>query len=329
MLAPIYHSPQLSIYKIEGKNDLIFNRYIVSSAESRDLCNDPQICGFEYTQKLQAVCLLILENLSSFSPVKLREDKALVLNILNTGINFGIREALAKAYGWNIHQNHYVYDHKNELATSDHYKEYNLPQDTQIIFGDIITNPQYLKQNLSEIIHLAEKEGRQIQNIVLFTLSSELIEDPLIEIAIECKKKFKQFAGIELFYLEGRFVLAEENTPLKLKKNGQDLVCKDALLAPEFISSQYELPFYPLERSVIYSAETRADNIPEYVEDVIKYWEEVRNLAMQGYEFEFLLKERFPNIDGSKFGKQNLMSLAEQHITKLKRLLQPKTNIIE
>lgn len=328
MLTLIYHSSQLSIYKIiEGKNDLLFNRYIISTAESRNLCNDPQICGFEYTQKLQAVCLLILENLSSFSPVKLREDKALVLNILNTGINFGIREALAKAYGWNIHQTHYIYDCKEE--SKHQYKGYNLPQDTQIIFGDIITNPHRLKQNLFEILHLAEKEGHQIENIILFTLSNDLIEGPLAEIAIECKKKFKQFTGIELFYLEGRFVLAEESTPFALKENGEDLVCKDALLTPEFISSQYELPFYPLERSVIYNPGTRADNIPEYVKGIIKYWEEVRNLAMQGYEFETLLKERFPNIDGSKFGKQNLMSLAEQHITKLKRLLQPKQNIIE
>lgn len=327
MLTPIFHSPQLSIYEItDGENNLL-HQYIISTPDTRDICNDPQICGVEYIQKLQHACLLILENLPAFNSITLHEHKAVVLNLLNTGVNFGIREALSKVYGWNTHQVQYIPEHLE--ASSDDSLFETLPTQAQIIFGDVILSPQRIKEILLSLLYKAEKIGTQIQNIVLFTLGSNIIEDSLSEIANECKKKFKHFSGIELFYLEGRFLLANKDTSLRLKKEEKDLVRKDALMAPEFISSQYELPFYPLERCVSYNAKNRADNVIEYVQDIVEYWKEVRAIAMQGCDFETLLKERFPNIDGSKFGKQNLMSLAEQHITKLNRLTQPKENIIE
>ena len=332
MLTPVYTSAQIVVYKIEDKTIPLLNRYIVSSNETREICNDPQICGIEYTKKLRDTCTKILEALPAFSPVTLYENQGVVLNILRAGLNFGIREALADAYGWNIHPTSFINTPRAHSGASsdqwqiqeDTYYKLKLPEHAQIIFGDIVATGTSLQHALRLLVKEAITTGVQIQNMVFFTFGGVRSEEILQEVAETCKKNFDQFSGIELFYLEGRFEVPDKQTPISIKEIGTDLIRNGALMADEFINSQYELPYYPLERCVIYNAGARAFNVEKYIEDVIYYWEEVKQLAAQGYSFEDLLKERFPEIDSSKFGKQNLMSLAEQHIIKLKRILQPK-----
>ncbi|MEG0994326.1 MAG: hypothetical protein RSE51_10870, partial [Bacteroidales bacterium] len=151
-------------------------------------------------------------------------------------------------------------------------------------------------------------------------------EEILNEITAICHKEFGSFKGADLFYIEGRFVVPDKDTPVAIKLTGTDLIRREALMAPEFIQSQYELPFYPLERCIIYDAGSRAFWIREYVADVIEYWEETKALAAEGISFADLLAERFPEIDATKFGKQNLMSLCEQHIGKLHRIIPTPKN---
>lgn len=323
MLTAIYHTAQLSVYKIEDEEESpLLNRYIISSADTREICNDPQICGVEYTRKLQKVCGLILESLPSFSSLKLIEDHVVVLNILKNGLNFGLREALADTYDWNFHKTIYTAQNR-ELANFlvETYKPHLLLQHAQVIIGDIVSDSTIIKAELNSFLDNAINTGSQIENIVLFVIGGDQLDVTLTEIANKCAKRFSFFSGIDVFYIEGRFVVPNNESSLRIKENGKDLTRKGALMTPEFIQSQYELPFYPLERCVNYDGDLRANNISDFIEEVCGYWESVRKEAMEGVSFEDLLKERFPEIDATKFGKQNLMSLAEQHITKLKRII--------
>lgn len=332
MLQNIYKSPDISLYKIEdGKEIPYLTRFVVSSLATREICNDPQICGMEYTRNLQKTCTKLLEVMPQYSNVVLWQTQAMVLNILRGGLNFGLREALADAYGWNIHSTSFISaqrarDEKNSehwnIIESEYRKLY-LPANAQIVLGDVVATGTSLQHALRLLVQEAVDRDVTIQNILFFTFGGIRAEEILTEVALLCAREFPGFTGIDLIYLEGRFSVPDQHTPLSIKETGTDLVKLGALLTPEFIHSQYELPFYPLERCTIYDAGSRAFQIDKYVEDVIQYWEKTKKLAMNGVTFDDLMQERFPQIDATKFGKQNLISLCDQQINKLKKIITP------
>ncbi|MEG1617676.1 MAG: hypothetical protein RR202_08100 [Bacteroidales bacterium] len=338
MLENIFKSDAIAIYRIDDEeNTPLLNRYIVSSQDTREICNDPQVCGIEYTSKLEHTCMLVLKAMPDFSPIILKERQTMVLNVLRGGLNFGLREALAQAYGWNIHSTSFISAQRTRVASNSEewhiieseYKKLYLPENAQIVFGDVVATGTSLQHALKLIVKEAIASETPIANMVFFTFGGERAEVILREISELCKKEFEGFSGIDLFYLEGRFMVPSPDTLLSIKLTGTDLVRKDALMAPEFIASQYELPYFPLERCVIYDAGSRAFHLDDYVADVVDYWSRTKELAAQGITFNELIAERFPNIDPTKFGKQNLMSLCEQHIGKINRLLIPKENTQE
>lgn len=337
MLKNVFKTDDISIYQIEDNPNKLLNRYIISTPGTREICNDPQICGIEYTNKVRKACTKVLEAFPLFSTIHLDESKTMVLNVLRGGLNFGLREALADSYNWNTHSTSFISAQrarKNQNSEEWHiiesdYKKLYLPDKCNIVFGDVVATGTSLLHALRLIVREAKDNGKEIENMVFFTFGGGRSEDILNEITAICHKEFGSFKGADLFYIEGRFVVPDKDTPVSIKLTGTDLIRRDALMAPEFIHSQYELPFYPLERCVIYDAGSRAFWIREYVADVIEYWEETKALAAEGISFADLLAERFPEIDATKFGKQNLMSLCEQHIGKLHRIIPtPKSEAV-
>ena len=123
-----------------------------------------------------------------------------------------------------------------------------------------------------------------------------------------------------MVYFEGIFGVAGPTTPLRIKIDGTDLLRRDGIHAPEFDYSQYENPLYPLERCTIYDAGSRAFNIPEYIHDVIEYWEQVAALARSGVTYEDLVRERYPSCEMARFGSLQLEQLALSQIAAARRV---------
>ena len=72
---------------------------IVSTPESRAICNDPFVRGIEYTRKLARASSRALTALRGADFFTGTEQTTSVLTILRGGLNFGLREALADAFG--------------------------------------------------------------------------------------------------------------------------------------------------------------------------------------------------------------------------------------
>jgi hypothetical protein len=108
------------------------------------------------------------------------------------------------------------------------------------------------------------------------------------------KREFPDFEGIDVFYMEGKFHLADSKTPVSIKLQGTDLLRRDSVLMPECIASQDESVTHALERCTIYDAGSRAYDIEEYASDVGEYWGQVHELAKNGMTTEIYLAERFP-----------------------------------
>ena len=86
------------LYRMEAPGTAV-EAFVATAPGTRAISNDPAVAGVDYTTRLRAVCADALRALAPDVP----ESDAVVVNILRGGLNFGLREALADAFGWNAH----------------------------------------------------------------------------------------------------------------------------------------------------------------------------------------------------------------------------------
>ena len=318
-------SSHCSLYEVGGEND--YFTFISSTPETRKIMNDPTVVGVEYTSLLQQACVATLKAFSKHSGFKLHEDETLVLNILRGGLNFELRDALCEAYSWNTHGSWFVSsqrvcdDEGKWSISEDSYKKVYFTPKSTIILGDVAATGTTLKAILPSLIEEALEEDCQIRHLVLFTIGGSNAASVIEKIDKELSETFPKYEGSAVIYFEGIFNLAGSENELSIKENGTDLLRTKSVLSPEFLSSQYDEPSYPIERCVIYDAGARAFHVPEYVADVIDYWEQVLELAKNGIDFDEYLEERFPELDQDKFKYHSLKSIAKEQLKKLEGIV--------
>lgn len=318
----IIKSPAGAVYEMKEPLPGGTRRFILTTPETRSICNNPRVLGIDYTRKLQKGCAYALQYLVNEAGLNLIEKESVVYNILRGGLNFGLRESLADAFGWNAHSSSFISAQRRrckdnpeewEIIEGDYHKLYLNPV-SSIIFGDVVATGTSLEHGMEILLDEVKKAGVSIRNIVFFTIGGQKTEEILSKMSKRLKQLCPEFEGTYIVYIEGCFIVPEETAPLQIKITGTDLIKRGALMAPEFIESQYENPAYPLERCTIYDAGSRAFHVSEYAEDLLEYWTQVKNLATEGVTFEDLVKERTPMIDPSVFGNQSLSQLAQSQI---------------
>lgn len=87
---------------------LVFGSKCYQHQESRAICNDPRVVGLQYTANLRRACAGALQALPKDLPYSMSENSTTVFHILRGGLNFGLREALGDAYGWNKHPSAFI-----------------------------------------------------------------------------------------------------------------------------------------------------------------------------------------------------------------------------
>ena len=324
-MKPIVKSKSCSLYTLDAQG--VYS-LIASTPETRKIVNDPTILGVEYTNLLETACQQILPGLQENDLIHLKEDETIVLNILRGGLNFGLRNALAKAFNWNSHGSAFISAQRARkssnseewyITESDYQKVY-VPKKVSLVFGDVVATGTSLHYALEDILQVIKEQDSELHEIIFFTIGGNAANKILSEIDATCRKMFPTYKQSLLVFLEGCFVTAEKNTPVSIKINGTDLLRGNATTAPEFIESQYANPAFPLERCTIYDAGSRAFWIPEYLEDVREYWEQTLKLAENGMTFSELLQERFPELNAKKFKNPDLIEICKQQLNMLSKI---------
>ena len=301
--------------------------YVATAPGTRAICNDPTVAGVRYTRLLREACTEILRALAPDVP----ESDAVVVNILRGGLNFGLRDALADAFGWNAHTTCFMsaqrardaQDSEEWHITENSYRKVYFPKSASFFVGDVVATGTSLRYGLQELLKSAAEQQVDVRNIVFFTYGGPKAHEILREIDATCRERFPDYGRTVLIYLEGRFEVPAPDTPLHVRLTGTDLIRLGALMAPEFVESQYEAPSHPIERCTIYDAGSRAFWLYEYVEDVIGYWRQNLQFANHGMTFAELLAERFPGLDASRFGDVDLKALSLARIEAMEKVLSP------
>ncbi len=323
-LETIHQSPEISLYRMPGGGNVV--SCIVSTPETRAICNDPQVAGCDYTDRLRRACAKVF----GLKTVSLRESETCVVNILRGGLNYGLREALAAAYGWNRHATAFISaqrardaaDSEDWHITENDYEKVYLPSTASLVIGDVVATGTSLKYALQELLRSAQEQKIRLRSIVFFTFGGAKAQEILEEIDGRCRDLFEGYEQTTLFYFEGCFTCAEASTPLSVRLTGTDLLRWNATMAPEFVESQYEDPAYPLERCTIYDAGSRAFWLEDYIQDVIGYWRQNLQFAEHGMDFRQLLHERFPGLDDTRFpAGTDLRQLALRQLNRMEKML--------
>ena len=308
-----------ALYSIDDSR----NSYVVSTAESRSICNDPFVYGLEYTKKLAKACSHALTALKL--PLKERETN--VVHLLRGGLNFGLREALGMTYGWNRHGSSFLSAQRQRCEdnpeeweiTECEYQKLDLPKNVSFVLGDVVASGASLKHGLLTLLEAARDQRSTVHSIVLFTIGGPRTRTVVRQVDKDFKKHFPKFQGTTIVYLEGRFPVAAPETELSIKLTGTDLLRHGQALAPEFIESQYKNSAFPLERCTIYDAGSRAFDPDHYLRDVLDYWKEVQEI--RSLSFAEYLEERCPSLDCHSFPETKLPTLAKTRIKRLESLL--------
>lgn len=329
MLSELVINDNCAIHRVQQPEKTRVNRFIISTEESRRICNDPLFCGMAYTRGLQKTCTSVLGAMHDQNQLVLKESETIVFNILRGGLNFALRDALADAFDWNLHGSSFISAQRARIAKDSEewhiiesgYKKVYMPKQASIVIGDVVATGTSLEHAIKALIEEAQAQNTELKHIVFFTFGGPRTEE-ILEIADQmCREKFPTYQGTFLFYIEGRFAVPMPDTKLSIKLTGTDLLRTGSLLAPEFIESNYQNPLYPLERCTIYDAGSRAFWLPEYLEDVYDYWTKTLELVKSGICFSDLLNERFPELDASRFERFELKTAIEARLDELKILM--------
>lgn len=330
MLQTITQSSEYSLYELLDKNPKNkVKKLLLSTPETRAICNNPFVMGVEYTRKLQEACRKTIQNLQQESLIHLEEKETIVFNILRGGLNFGLREAISDALGWNRVGTSFISaqrartckDSENWHIIESDYKKVYMPKVAQIVMGDVVATGTSLHHGLKALIEQAELNKTHLKSILFFTIGAPKTEEILENIDALCREHFEEYTGTTLCYIEGCFQVPTAETPLTIKFSGTDLLRRGALMTPEFVASQTAQPTYPIERCAIYDAGSRAFWLPEYITDVLGYWKKTKKLAEQGMSYSVLLAERFPSLQMPDAEQQDLAKIADKMIEKMKKLL--------
>ena len=301
VLERLSRAPEASWYALRGAHQGQAERYVVSTPQSREISNRPELLGVDFNLSLHdgmasAFRTAPFRDLIADHP----ESGVCVVNFLRGGLNFEIRRALHSAYGFNRHPSAFMSSQRFRDdagrwgVKEDMYRKLDIPRDAVLVMGDVVATGVTMQHGLEVIIDHLEELGSSARALVFFTIGCHKAEKVLEELDVRLRETFPAYERTILVYLEAKFRLVDSQTPLRIGIPGTDLIRRGAFMTPELEASQYADPAYLLERCVIYDAGSRAFDIPHYCEDVAEYWEQVARFAADGWPQREPREERRP-----------------------------------
>ena len=245
--------------------------------------------------------------------LELDEKQVFIKNYVPDSLPFNLIKILSKTFSLNFINTDFN-NLDSLLGEKDFFDfdEKSTFTNFQIFIANIFNSAEPLDDYLSDIVEKCIDQGRNIEKIVIITFGSSEILKSLDTFNSLCKKQFAKYKCTDIYFLEGIFN--------KVDSIGFPIIAQEEVLAPEMLASKYDLPYYPLEWSILNCNSDRAYNICRYIKGITTYWEHIKEMASSGLDYEDIIKKMSPNIDGSKFGKQNIMSLTDQHINRLRKI---------
>ena len=300
------------LYELKGSRDRRIKVYVASTPYTREVCTNSLLVTPEFEDSLKkgigeviyesALRKTVLESAGGSTDVDF-------LNILRGGSNFdpstglyrlGLRTTRhfvssqrrqLKDGSWKILQDSY-----EKLFCEDTEKGRNI----NLFFGDIVATGTSLKKGLQKTIKAMENKEHKLGSLYFFTIggiNTEKIFEEVLD--LENFGSVIGSANVHIIYLEGRFGVATEETPINPKTPDTDLLVyhEKAIITPELARSLLEEAANSLEACVIYDGGKRANSWKMHLKEVEEHWTKMKTRAEEGLTLYEAVNERFPVLD--------------------------------
>jgi len=309
----------VAVYLVEGEKGVKdFKRYVVSTRDTRDLMNYPEIINCDFTNLMQNGVTNALKGINILEGLSTINSKSVnVYHILRGGLNFKVSDALRKAFGYKWHSSSYLSSQrvlkegKFEIS-EDYYRKFIIPDNATVYTADIVASGVSLNHGIEYVNNYLKSKNFKLKNIIFITIGCIEAEKVLLKWHMIFKESFPAYEKTILVYLEGRFALATKNTPLHHFLPDTDLLKNyklGALLTPEFEHTQFDRVIIGLEGCTIYDGGKKGFEPVNHIRDVLDFWEKQLETAESGnlsiweeYNARFPLDMYFSDINQLTIG---------------------------
>lgn len=320
-----FKDESVAVYSIQNENRTTdLKRYVVSTRHTRDLMNYPEVINCDFTDLMSNGITNALKGINFFERLSCINSRSVnVFHILRGGLNFQVRDALKKAFGYKWHSSSYMssqrilQEGKFEIS-ENYYRKFILPDNATIYTADIVASGASLNNGIDYLVKFLETKKYSIRNMVFITIGCIETENVLLKWHNFFKNKFSDYERTIIIYLEGRFALGAKDTPLYNCIPDTDLLKNykfGALLTPEFEHSQFEKMIISLEACAIYDGGKKGFEPVNHIKDILEFWEKQLEIAKikkislwDEYNARFPLDMYFSDIRTLKKGSFELLS---------------------
>ena len=277
-LKPISHPGKTSLYKLHLPQ--LNNRYyLLSGKGSRALEAFPEVVGFPcYTA-------LIDEMVDSFSYLRsngLGEDID-QFTILRGGLNYPIEEAASRC-GMYVREINFV---SCERVIENHvikgleikYDKIRPSRRCILAIGDILATGDTFRYCFNHLLQQFQQAGGSIRRIVFFTIGGTRAFKLIESMSEQLATLYPGFEGIDCFFFEGAFTVYEDKGVSGINVPNIDFGWKGGVVTPDFRRFIVDNPDALLEKCIIYDGGARRYEIPIHCDEVLEYWEGIRERA--------------------------------------------------
>lgn len=280
----------VSLYSIENKSESsVLNRFVASTSDTRNMLNFPEIVNSDFTNLMKNGITNILKGLNNIEHLSNVSSKQVnVYHILRGGLNFEVRNALHKAFGYKWHSSSYISSQRHEKdgefeIADDSYRKFQIPNNATVYSADIVASGASLDNSLLFLDNYLTAENLKLKNFVFVTIGCSKAEDVLEKWDKKFRLNHPEYERTILIYLEGRFALGSKKLPLDNVLPNTDLLKNykfGALLAPEYEFSQFEKMIIPLEACAIYDGGKKSFEPVQHIIDILEFWEKQEKSAV-------------------------------------------------
>ena len=253
--------------------------YLLTSESSRPLLAFPEVVGFEAYKAVlpaTAAAFSFLQQQSQLRDVD-------ILTILRGGLNYPLEEACYEC-GIRVGDMHFL---SCERKIVDHvitgldikYEKVRAKAGRVLAIGDILATGDTFRYCLHHFIDQYFLNGGSLRRLVFFTIGGTRAIPIMEETAARLRVRNPEFEGVDCFFVEGMFTVYANQGVSGINVPDIDFGWKGGVVAPEFRSFILDRPDALLEKCIIYDGGARRYEIPVHFEEVLEYWEGIRERA--------------------------------------------------
>ena len=256
------------------------NRYfLLSHPDSRSLMGYPEVVDFMARRSLlsqTADAFRFLQEGGLGSSLD-------ILTILRGGLNYPLDEACWQC-GIHVRDNHFL---SCERKIEDHvitgleikYEKIRPSRDRVLAIGDILATGDTFRFCLDAFLDRFIQGGGSLRRLLFFTVGGTRAIPLMERYAARFRESFPGFEGIDCFFYEGMFTVYEDKGVSGINVPCIDFGWKGGVVSPDFRRFIADRPHLLYEKCIIYDGGARRYEIPLHFEEVLEYWQGIRDRA--------------------------------------------------